>query len=82
MGTVAGRWRLGRGLAVFALSCAALFAACSGESAQDLLETAQFEERQMNRAHAKQLYEDLIRRYPSSPEAHTAKERLAALSRE
>lgn len=82
MGTVAGRWRLGRGLAVLVLSCTALVAACSGESARDLLETAQFEERQMNRAHAKQLYEDLIRRYPSSPEAQTAKERLAALSRE
>jgi TolA-binding protein len=64
------------------LSCAAFFAACTGDNAQALLETAQFEERQLNRAHAKELYEEVIRRYPASPEAQTAKDRLAALSRD
>ena len=53
---------------------------CSGDKAKDLLETAELEERQMNLPHAKQLYEDVIRLYPSSREAHTARERLAKLN--
>lgn len=51
--------------------------ACGPDQAAQLLETAQFEERQNNRAHAKQLYEDIIHRYPDSPAAQTAKTRLA-----
>jgi TolA-binding protein len=54
---------------------------CSGEKAKEMLETAEFEERQHNDAHAKQLYEDVIRLYPSSKEADTARARLAALNR-
>lgn len=53
---------------------------CSGDKAKDLLETAELEERQMNLPHAKQLYEDVIRLYPSSREAQTARERLAKLN--
>jgi hypothetical protein len=53
--------------------------ACSGDKAKELLETAEFEERQMNLPHAKQLYEDVIRLYPTSKEAATAQTRLAAL---
>ena len=56
-----------------------LMMSCSGEKAKELLETAQFEERQMNLPHAKQLYEDVIRLYPTSKEAATAQTRLAAL---
>lgn len=52
---------------------------CSGDKAKELLETAQFEERQMNLPHAKQLYEDIVRLYPKSPEAETARLRLADL---
>jgi TolA-binding protein len=55
--------------------------ACSGDKAKELLETAEFEERQHNESHAKQLYEDVIRLYPSSKEADTARARLAALNR-
>ena len=54
-------------------------AACNGDKAKDLLETAEFEERQMNVPHAKQLYEDVIRLYPASREADRARARLAAL---
>lgn len=57
-----------------------LLSGCSGDKAKELLETAEFEERQMNVPHAKQLYEDVIRLYPSSPQAHTARERLAKLN--
>jgi TolA-binding protein len=53
---------------------------CSGDKAKELLETAEFEERQMNLPHAKQLYEDVIRLYPTSKEAATARARLAALN--
>ena len=56
-------------------------AACSGDKAKDLLETAELEERQMNLPHAKQLYEDIIRLYPSSKEAETARARLAKLNK-
>lgn len=55
--------------------------ACSGEKAKELLETAEFEERQMNVSHAKQLYEDVIRLYPTSQEADTARTRLTKLNR-
>ena len=59
--------------------CVAL-AACSGDKAKELLETAEFEERQHNIAHAKQLYEELVRLYPSSPQAETARMRLVSLN--
>lgn len=59
-----------------------LVTACSGDKAKDLLETAEFEERQLNLLHAKQLYEEVIRLYPSSKEADTARARLARLSRD
>jgi TolA-binding protein len=53
---------------------------CSGDQAKELLETAELEERQMNVPHAKQLYEEVIRLYPSTREAETARERLAKLN--
>ena len=65
-------------LMLCAIGCMLLLS-CSGDKAKELLETAQFEERQMNLPHAKQLYEDVIRLYPTSTEAATAQERLAAL---
>jgi len=65
-----------------ALTCMLLclcLSACTGDTAKQMLDTAEFEERQMNQAHATQLYEDLIRAYPSSKEADVARSRLAAL---
>jgi hypothetical protein len=59
--------------------CCILLLSCSGDKARELLETAEFEERQMNLPHAKQLYEDVIRLYPTSKEATTALTRLTAL---
>lgn len=63
-----------------ALTLVLLLAGCTGDKAKELLETAEFEERQMNAPHAKQLYEEVIRLYPSSPQAKTARERLAKLN--
>ena len=57
-----------------------VLAACSGDKPKELLETAELEERQHNVIHAKQLYEDLVRLYPSSPQAETARKRLASLN--
>jgi hypothetical protein len=61
------------------LICVVLVA-CSGDKPKELLETAELEERQQNVAHAKQLYEDLVRLYPSSQQAEIAKKRLAVLN--
>jgi hypothetical protein len=67
--------RMHRGAVVVCLA----LASCSGGKSQELLETAEFEERQHNVVHAKQLYEEIVRSYPSSPQAETARARLAAL---
>lgn len=53
---------------------------CGPDQAAQMLETAQFEERQTNNAHAKQLYEEILRNYPDSSAAKTAQERLAKLT--
>jgi len=55
---------------------------CGGDQAAQWLETAQLEERQNNVAHAKQLYEDIIRLYPDSQAAKTARARLDALQKQ
>ncbi|MCE7963798.1 hypothetical protein FBQ96_07400 [Nitrospirales bacterium NOB] len=54
--------------------------ACSSDQAAELLETAQFEERQHNEAHAVEIYKEILSRYPASPAAQTAKTRLAQLA--
>ena len=56
-------------------------AACSVDKAKELFDTAEFEERQQNVPHAKQLYEELVRLYPSSPQAETARTRLDILNK-
>ena len=57
-----------------------VLAACNGDKPKELLETAELEERQHNVVHAKQLYEDLVRLYPDSQQAETARVRLASLN--
>jgi len=59
--------------------CTALFA-CSGDQGKQQLETAQFEEKQNNREHAMKLYEEVVAKYPGSPNARIAQERLNALN--
>jgi TolA-binding protein len=54
-------------------------AACSG-GAKDLLDTARLEEAQNNPTHARELYEEVVRRHPHTPEASAAADRLRALS--
>lgn len=54
--------------------------ACGPDQAAQQLEIAQLEERQHNVAHAKELYEKILQRYPESPAAQTARARLADLA--
>jgi outer membrane protein assembly factor BamD (BamD/ComL family) len=56
--------------------------ACSGQKAEELYKTAQFEELQTNWEHAGQLYERIIADYPKSEHADKAKARLSALADE
>ena len=55
-------------------------AGCGGPSADELLSTAELEELQHNPAHARALYEDLVRRHPGTAQAERAATRLRALA--
>ena len=55
---------------------------CSADKAVELFETAQFEELQNNNEHARQIYEDIINKYPQSDSAKKAKEKLALIGKE
>ena len=54
---------------------------CSGNSAKELFETAELEERQNNPVHAGKLYQEIIEKYPQSDYAKQASERLAAIKK-
>ena len=62
---------------VFLVVC--LIVGCGGESPESLFETAQFEERQTNVAHARELYQRIILEHPDSEWAKKAKMRLEQL---
>ncbi len=57
----------------------ALMVGCGGESPESLFGTAQFEEKQTNFTHAKELYQEIIKEHPDSEWAKRAKERFEAL---
>ncbi len=59
--------------------CCMALTACTGDQGEQQLEIAQFEEKQNNREHAIQLYEEVVRKYAGSPNAKIAQERLNAL---
>jgi TolA-binding protein len=68
-----------RRLAVATLAALTLALGACTNRAAEMLETAQFEEQQQNVEHARELYERIARDHPDTPEAKTARERLAAL---
>jgi outer membrane biogenesis lipoprotein LolB len=72
--------RMSRRSQILVLVLSLVLTACSGDKPKELLETAELEERQHNVVHAKQLYEDLVRLYPTSPQAEVARARLTSLS--
>lgn len=61
------------------LLCLAFMLAGCGDKAKDIFETAQFEEKQFNPEHAGKLYQEILDKYPNSPYAAQARERLAEL---
>lgn len=64
---------------IFVMAIAIAFSACSGKKAEEMYETAQFEELQTNYKHAKELYREIIEKYPESEYAEKASTRLNAL---
>ena len=68
-------------LLIVLIISAFVFSSCSGKKAEETYETAQFEELQKNYVHARQLYEEILAKYPKSEYAVKASERLKALER-
>lgn len=66
-------------LLMSAMLVACLTWGCWGESADQMMRTAEFEELQRNHVHARELYQRIIKEHPGSPEAAKATERLQAL---
>ena len=58
-----------------------LIIGCGGESPESLFETAKFEEKQTNVAHARELYQRIILEHPGSEWAKRAKARLEEIQR-
>jgi len=69
------------GLRAVTLAVGLALFGCGGDKAQDLFENAQFEEKQNNLEHARQLYEEIVREYPKSATAKAADARLRELQR-
>jgi hypothetical protein len=67
------------GLRATALTVGLALAGCGGDKAEELFGTAQFEEKQNNQEHARQLYEEIVKDYPTSETAKKAAERLSQL---
>jgi len=61
----------------------ALLTACASgdKKAEQLLETARFEEKQNNKEHALKLYAEIVSNYPGTPAAGQAAARLNELKR-
>ena len=70
-----------RALIFFSMILAFAMSGCSGKKAEELFETAQFEELQKNHEHAKELYQEIVTRYPESKYSKRAQDRLTALQK-
>lgn len=68
-------------LLMAAMVASSVIAGCSGDKGKEQFATAQFEEKQNNRDHAVQLYEEIVKKYPGSETAVKAGERLAELKK-
>jgi len=60
--------------------CIFFMSACSGGGANELYETAEFEELQNNHKHALQIYEEIITKYPDTDFAVKARQRVNKLN--
>jgi outer membrane protein assembly factor BamD (BamD/ComL family) len=66
---------------IFFFLFAFILSGCSGGKAEELYNTAGFEELQNNREHALKLYEEIIKKYPDSEYAKKAEERITQIKR-
>jgi outer membrane protein assembly factor BamD (BamD/ComL family) len=67
-------------LVILSLASAIALCACTGHGDKELFETAKFEEVQNNKEHARELYEEIVKKYPKSEYAKKAEERLKELN--
>ena len=65
---------------LFMTVCLFSFTACSGNNAEDLFKTAQFEELQNNKEHAEILYKKILNNHPESEYSKKAEKRLSELN--
>jgi hypothetical protein len=65
----------------FLAACLLLLLFGCGDTAKDLFDTAQLEEKQNNKPHAAKLYRQIAEEHPDSPYANQAKTRLAELEK-
>jgi outer membrane protein assembly factor BamD (BamD/ComL family) len=70
---------MNRWILIFMMVCMAALGGCTGDKGKQLYDTAQFEEKQRNNEHARQLYEELVKKYPGTEFAAKATERLWSL---
>ena len=66
---------------IIVCALAAVISGC-GDTAKDLYDTAQLEEKQFNKPHATKLYRQIIEEHADSPYANQAKSRLAELEKQ
>lgn len=65
---------------IIIMAAAIVLNSCGGDSPKSMFETAQFEELQNNQKHAKELYEEIVSKYPKTEYAQKSKERLEKLN--
>jgi len=70
-----------QGVLIFLLLFAFALPGCSGDKAEELYNTAGFEELQNNKEHALKLYEEIVEKYPESQYAQKAEERIQEIKR-
>ncbi len=58
------------------------FTGCGGNAAQETFDTAKLEELQNNPEHALILYQEIVEKYPDSPLAAKAQERISVLKQQ
>jgi TolA-binding protein len=68
-----------RGILLAVALTSLIGAGCSSDKSKELLDMAQFEEKQNNQEHARKLYAEIAAKYPNTAAAKQAKERLDAL---
>jgi len=68
-----------RALLVLVAVVVANLVGCSQDRAKETMDTARLEEKQHNLGYARQLYREIVEKYPGTPLAKEAQERLDAL---